>query len=81
MNHYTCMWKYESSIYAYQTDSREIANKMKRRHRFYLFNEGIKCNHWVFHTKKKNQRDAVNTLRTLTDKIPFYNEKLNIWLI
>lgn len=73
------MWKYQNLTYAYQTDDKTIADKMERREKFYLFNKGWNCNHWVFHVPKKNQRDALNTLKALTNKEPEYNSKSDVW--
>ena len=75
----TSMWKFNNSTYAYQTNDRLVADRMKRRKRFYLFNMGWNCNHWVFHVKKKNQRDALNTLQALINQKPKYNINKEVW--
>lgn len=76
----TIIWKFNKTSYAYQTDDKTIADKMKRRKKFYLFNKGWNCNHWVFHVPKKNQRDALNTLKSLTNTKPRYNIKNEVWI-
>jgi predicted Zn-ribbon and HTH transcriptional regulator len=74
----TYLWKFEKDIYAYQTEDKVIANKMKRRG-YELFNEGMNCNHWVYHTRKESIRDAKRTLKALTLKDPKYNESTEVW--
>jgi len=73
------MYKYQNNVWAYQTEDKKIADKMKRRQNFSLFNYGWNCDHWVFHTSKKNKRDALSTLKALTGKEPIYNSKNDVW--
>jgi len=75
----TYMWKYETGIFAYQTDDKIIADKMERREKFLLFNEGMNCNHWVYHTDKRSTRNALSTLKTLSGIEPKYRSFEDIW--
>ena len=72
------MWKYYENEFAYQTDDKAIANNLKRRG-FCLFNYGLNCDHWVYHTRKRCERDALSTLKALTKKEPKYNSKSDVW--
>lgn len=44
------LWQEErgKQYYRFQTDEREIANKMKRRNKFKLISWGVNYNHWIY---------------------------------
>jgi hypothetical protein len=74
----TSMWKYFEGEYAYQTDEKSIAINMKRRG-YDLLNYGSNHDHWVFVANKNCQREAISTLKALTNKSPNYNEYTEVW--
>ena len=70
---FTSMWKVFPGKYLYQTYDKRVAEKMKRSNNFYFWSKGINCKFWIFICKKKNKRDALNTLVRLTGSKPIFN--------
>ena len=70
----TYMWQEErgKQYYKFQTDDREIANKMKRRAKFELVARGINCELWIFQTTFSRPDIARKAFKSLTGgKIEF----------
>ncbi len=70
----TCMWQEErgKEFYRFQTDERDIANKMKRRNKFELVGWGVNCNLWIFQSTFSRPDIARKAFQTLTEgKIEF----------
>ena len=46
----TSMWQEErgKKYYRFQTDEKDIAQKMRRRNKFELVGWGVNCNLWIF---------------------------------
>ena len=75
----TSMWIYQPGYFAYQTDSESIAANLKRRQHAKLLNRGVNCVHFVYLLPKKNIRDAISTLKSLTGKKPIYDKLNEVW--
>ncbi len=65
----TYMWQEErgKKYYRFQTDEREIANKMRRRNKFELVGWGINCELWIFQTTFSRPDIARKAFQTLTE--------------
>ena len=64
----TYMWQEERGkpFYRFQTDERDIANKMKRRNKFNLSSWGVNCSLWIYQTTFLRPDIARKTFKTLT---------------
>lgn len=70
----TYMWREEKGkpFYRFQTDEKEISDKMKRRQKFILSASGYNTPLWVFQTTFNRADIAKKVLKTLTGgKIEF----------
>ena len=78
----TCMWKYYENTFAFQTNDKDIAFKMKRRKGLSLFNYGINCEHWVYHLTLEagdSEEIAIRILKKLTSNEPIFNSEMEVW--
>lgn len=62
------MWQEERGkpFYRFQTDEKEIHNRMKRREKFKLVAEGVTCNLWIYQANAARPDIARNILKTLS---------------
>jgi len=62
------MWQEErgKKYYRFQTDEREIANKMKRRNKFELVGWGDNCELWIFQSIFSRPDIARNAFKSIT---------------
>lgn len=63
----TYMWKEERGkpFYRFQTDEREIANKMKRREKFKLVGNGMNCPLWIYQATFSRPDIAKKAFKTI----------------
>lgn len=61
--------------YRFQTDQRDIHQRMKRREKFHLVGEGINCRCWIYQTEISRPDIARKILKTLAgSKVNFDSE-------
>ena len=68
------MWKEERGkpYYRFQTDDKEISNKMKRREKFKLISWGVNCQHWIYLAEFSRPDIAKKVFKTIAGgKIDF----------
>jgi hypothetical protein len=63
----TYMWQEErgKSFYKFQTDEKEIANKMKRREKFNLVGWGVNCPLWIYQATFSRPDIAKKAFKTI----------------
>jgi len=77
----TSMWQEERGkpYYRFQTDEREINNKMKRRNKFELVGWGVNCNLWIYQVQFKRPDIAKKTFKALTGKMAILDKKKDVF--
>lgn len=77
----TSMWQEERGkhFYRFQTDNKEISNKMKRRNKFKLVGYGYNCTLWIYQAVISRPDIARNILKTLSGGIVKFNEKEDLF--
>lgn len=75
------MWQEERSqpYYRFQTDDKNLANKMKRREKFKLVASGVNCNLWVYVATFSRPDIARKAFKALTGNKPIFNTKEEIF--
>ncbi len=75
------MWQEQKGrpYYRFQTDDKDIADKMKRRNKFNLTARGWNCNLWIYLTTFNRPQIAKNALKTLTGNSVKFDKNKNIF--
>lgn len=73
----TYLWKMQRGLktYRFQTDNREIHNKMKRREKFILVAEGVNCDLWIYQVQISRPDIARNILKSLCENEVKFDSK------
>lgn len=77
----TYMWQEERGkpFYRFQTDEREIHNRMKRREKFKLVADGANCNLWIYQATAARSDIARKMLKTLSGSKVNFDSKDDIF--
>ena len=77
----TSMWQEERGkpYYRFQTDDKDIADKMKRRQKFVLVGWGYNCALWIYQVQFKRPTIAKKAFETLTGKKSNFDSKKEIF--
>lgn len=77
----TSMWQEERGKphYRFQTDEREINNKMKRRNKFTLIGWGLNCDLWIYQVSFPRPIRAKAALKSLTNKSVNFDKNKDIY--
>ena len=75
------MWQEERGkpFYRFQTDEKELADKMKRREKFKLVSRGLNCNHWIYLATYSRPDLARKTFKALCGKGAIFNKKEDVF--
>lgn len=75
------MWQEErgKSFYRFQTDEREIRNRMKRREKFKLVADGVNCSLWIYQATAARPDIARKMLKTLSGSKVNFDSKDDIF--
>ncbi len=77
----TSMWQEERGkpYYRFQTDDKDIADKMKRRNKFELIGWGVNCNLWIYQVKFSRPDIAKKAFETVTGKKANFDSKQEMY--
>lgn len=77
----TYMWQEERAkpYYRFQTDEREIHNRMKRREKFKLVADGVNCNLWIYQANAARPDIARKMLKTLSGAKVNFDAKAEVF--
>ena len=77
----TYMWQEEKGkpYYRFQTDDKDIADKMKRRNKFELSAWGVNCKLWIYIVEFPRPIRAKEALKSLTKKGLKFDENKEIY--
>ena len=77
----TSMWQEErgKKYYRFQTDEREIANKMRRRNKFELVGWGVNRELWIFQSTFSRPDIARNAFESITGRKAEYDDRAEIF--
>ena len=77
----TSMWQEEKGkpYYRFQTDEKEISDKMKRRNKFELSAWGVNCSLWIYTVEFPRPIRAKEALKSLTNKSVKFDENKEIY--
>ena len=77
----TSMWQEErgKKYYRFQTDEKEVANKMRRRNKFELVGWGVKCELWIFQSTFSRPDIARNAFKSITGRKAEYDDRAEIF--
>ena len=75
------MWQEEprKPYFRFQTDERDIYEKMRRRKKFHLSSWGLNCALWVFSTQFNRLSTAKKALKALTGKPVKFDQNEDIY--
>jgi hypothetical protein len=75
------MWQEERGkpYYRFQTDEKELADKMKRREKFKLVSKGLNCYHWIYLATYTRPDLARKTFKALCGKVAILNKNEDIF--
>ena len=77
----TSMWKEEKGkpYYRFQTDDKDIADKMKRRNKFELIGWGVNCELWIYQVSFSRTDIAKKVFETLIGKKSNFDSKADLF--
>ena len=77
----TYMWQEErgKKYYRFQTDEREVANKLKRRNKFEIVGWGVNCELWIFQAIFSRPDIARNAFQSITGRKAEYDDREEIF--
>jgi len=75
------MWQEQKGkpYYRFQTDDKDIADKMKRRNKFELVGWGVNCELWIYQVSFSRLDIAKKVFETLIGKKSNFNSKDEIF--
>jgi len=77
----TSMWQEErrKPYYRFQTDDKDIADKMKRRNKFTLTACGVNCKLWIYQVTFSRPDIAKKAFETVTGKKANFDSKQEMY--
>ncbi len=75
------MWQEQRGkpYYRFQTDDKDIADKMKRRNKFVLIGWGVNCELWIYQVSFSRPDIAKKVFETLIGKKSNFDSKAEIF--
>ncbi|MCK5590726.1 MAG: hypothetical protein KAI72_02100 [Candidatus Pacebacteria bacterium] len=75
------MWQEQKGrpYYRFQTDDKDIADKMKRRNKFALIGWGVNCDLWIYQVSFSRPDIAKKVFKTLTGKVAILDKKKDVF--